>query len=271
MRPCRRGFRASLTGLALLLTLVMAGPRLRAQSVSAILPDGTWSTPRGWSVFTEYSPDSSHILLGIVNQRTFFTVGGAWNQRLSTHRGWQLFYAPEVRPLMVESDPVQTGFAYDACAPTAAGQPCTPLSGSFRFPHKLPVVNTALRSEDYGGVILGQSYYQNFTFAYARRWTYVGALSPVGFRASFLPRARLQPILEANAGFAVSNRDIPMFDTSAFNFTFSFGGGFQLWRTPTRATQIEYRFQHLSNADIGYNDPGIDSQMIHVSYLWGRR
>jgi Lipid A 3-O-deacylase (PagL) len=34
---------------------------------------------------------------------------------------------------------------------------------------------------------------------------------------------------------------------------------------------VEYRFQHLSNADIGYNDPGIDSQMIHISYVWGLR
>jgi hypothetical protein len=36
-----------------------------------------------------------------------------------------------------------------------------------------------------------------------------------------------------------------------------------------RSMRFEYRIQHLSNADLG-TDPGIDSQMIHVGYSWGR-
>ncbi len=71
-------------------------------------------------------------------------------------------------------------------------------------------------------------------------------------------------------GFAVSPRDIPMFDSSAFNFTFSLGAGFDLFRTPTRAMRFEYRVQHLSNAYIGTTNPGIDAQMIHLGYSWGR-
>jgi len=230
-----------------------------------------WSTPRSWSLFGEYSPNSSHIILGLSDQRMFFSLGGGYNLRLAAHSGWQLFYAPEVRPVMLESDPVATGFQYNVCAPTVGGQPCTPLSGSYRYPEKVPVMNTNVGSTNYSATILGQTYYQMYSYAYGRRWTYVGALSPLAFRASFLPRSRLQPIVGANAGIAVSSRDLPMFDTSAFNFTFGVGAGFQLWRSPGRASLIEYRFQHFSNADIGYNDPGIDSQMIHVSYLWGRR
>ncbi len=210
-------------------------------------------------------------MLGVTDQRVFLSAGGGYNLRLAAHSAWQLFYAPEVRPVMIESDPVATGFQYSVCAPTPSGQPCTPASGTYKYPQKVPVMNTDLRNASYDGVIFGQSFYQNYTFAYGRRWTYVGALSPLGFRVSFFPRSRLQPIIGATAGFAVSTRDIPMFDTSAFNFTFGFGAGFQFWRSPGRATQIEYRFQHLSNADIGYNDPGVDSQMIHISYVWGRR
>jgi hypothetical protein len=71
-------------------------------------------------------------------------------------------------------------------------------------------------------------------------------------------------------GFSVSARDIPKFDSSAFNFTFSFGAGLDLFRTPTRAMRFEYRVQHLSNAYIGATNPGIDSQMIHVGHSWGR-
>ena len=62
-----------------------------------------------------------------------------------------------------------------------------------------------------------------------------------------------------------------MFDSSAFNFTFSFGAGLDFFRRPNRSMRLEYRLQHLSNADLGASiDPGIDSQMIHLGYAWGR-
>lgn len=263
--------RRCLPGLLLLLGLFSFASPAGAQSSAETLPAHIWSAPRSWSLFAEYSPNSSHILLGVVDQRLFLTIGVAYSQRLAAHRAWQLDYAPEIRPLMIESDPVETGFHYDVCALIAAGQPCTPYVGTYNYPHKMPVRNTNIQSTSYDGVLFGQNYYQSYTFAYGRRWTYVGAFSPLGFRASFLPRSRVQPILSATAGFAVATRDIPMFETSAFNFTFTFGAGLQFWRTPIHATQLEYRVQHLSNADIGYNDPGVDSQMIHVSYVWGRR
>lgn len=236
------------------------------------IPSGSlWSAPRSWSVFTEYSPNSSHIFLGISQQRTFFTLGGTFTQRLFLNRKWAFSYAPEVRPLMAESDPVQTGAAYDLCI-FPLSQPCTPLVGTVRYPHELPVLSTAMKAQSYSATVDGQTIYQNYRFFYGRRWTYVGGFSPLGFRATFRPRARLQPILGITGGFAVSPRDIPLFRSSAFNFTFSFGAGFQFWRTRTHATQFEYRIQHLSNGDVGTStDPGIDSQMIHVSYVWGRR
>jgi Lipid A 3-O-deacylase (PagL) len=266
----RRRFRAFFADLALLLALAVSAAPLRGQS--PLYPEHGWSTPRrSWSVFTEYSPDSSHIMLGITGGRTFATVGASWSQRLYKGRSWQLFYAPEVRPLMIERDPVQTGIDYKICIANTLGQPCTPQSGYYHYPHAIPSLSTSVKEVDYSASFAGQSYYQDYSFNYGRRSTYVGGLSPLGFQAAFLPRSRLQPIAGATAGFAVSPRDIPMFYTSAFNFTFGFGAGLQFWRDPRHATRVEYRFQHLSNADIGYNDPGIDSQMIHISYVWGLR
>lgn len=251
--------------------LLFFSAALRAQSYEG-QPNLVWSTPRSWSVFTEYSPDSSHILLGITREREFITVGGSFSQRLYQGRFWEFYWAPEIRPFMGESDPVTVGNRYDICSPTAdPGQPCTALIGSTKLPHEIPVMSTSFRGIDYSSTLEGQNYFEDYNPIYGRRWTYVSGLSPVDFRATFRPRARLQPVAGVTGGFAVSPRDIPMFDTSAFNFTFSLDAGIQLWRDRTHATLIEYRIQHLSNADIGYGNPGIDSQMLHVSYMWGVR
>jgi len=228
------------------------------------------SSPRTWSIFAEYSPGSSHIILGYTNQREFVTLGAAFTQRLFRNRIWALDYRAEIRPLIVESDPVLTGNYYNINLPSILGNPGLQESGYIRMPHEIPVLSAARKSSNYTFTYNGQTYYQDYTFTYGRRWTYVGGLSPAGLEAKFLRHSPIQPVLTLMTGFAVSPRDIPMFDSSAFNFTFSFGAGLDLFRTPTRAMRFEYRVQHLSNAYIGTTNPGIDSQMIHLGYSWGR-
>ncbi|MFY9938048.1 MAG: acyloxyacyl hydrolase [Silvibacterium sp.] len=228
------------------------------------------SSPRTWSIFTEYSPGSSAIILGYTNQREFVTVGAAFTQRLFRNRIWALDYRAEIRPLIAESDPVLTGNYYNVDLPPIAGFPGVKESGYVRLPHERPVLSTARKVENYTFTYNGQTYYQDYTFTYGRRWTYVGGLSPLGLEAKFLPQSKIQPVLTLMTGFAVSPRDIPMFDSSAFNFTFSLGAGFDFFRRPNRSMRFEYRLQHLSNASIGAINPGIDSQMMHVGYSWGR-
>lgn len=246
---------------------------LQAQNYEST-PAGVWSMRQGWSVFTEYSPDSTHIFLGISQDREFFALGLAFHHRLALNRVWELSWTPEIRPLMVESDPARIADQYKVCVFPGATvtQPCTPISGSGKIIPKDPVVSTAQRSFDETGAVNGQPYYEDYTYDYGRRWTYVGGLSPIGFQGVFLPRSPIQPLLELSGGFAVSPRDIPLFDTSSFNFTLSFGGGIRFWSRPTHATQLEFRVQHLSNGYLGTNnDPGVDSRVIHLSYIWGSR
>ena len=241
----------------------------RAQNVqpSASRPG---SNPRTWSMFTEYSPGSSHIFLGYSNQREFVTLGASFTQRLFQNRIWRLDYRAEIRPLTVESDPVLTGDYYNINLPPYDGYPGLQELGYYRQPHEMPVVSTGVKSYNYTFTYNGQTYYQDYTFTYGRRWTYVAGLSPAGLEAKFLPRSKVQPVLTLMTGFAVSPRDIPAFDSSAFNFTFSFGAGFDFFRRANRSMRFEYRLQHLSNAYLGATNPGIDSQMIHVGYSWGR-
>jgi hypothetical protein len=249
---------------------ILLGEVIHAQPVLPGPSGQPGSSPRTWSIFTEYSPGSSHIILGDTNQREFVTLGAAFTQRLFRNRIWALDYRAEIRPLMVESDPVFTGAYYNFNLPPFAGYPGMQGSGYTRQPHEVPVFSTAQKSSNYTFVFEGQTYYTDYTFTYGRRWTYVGGLSPAGLEAKFLPHSHIQPVLTLMTGFAVSPRDIPMFDSSAFNFTFSFGAGFDFFRRPTRAMRLEYRLQHLSNAYLGTTNPGIDSQMIQVGYSWGK-
>ncbi len=114
----------------------------RAQNVqpSASRPG---SNPRTWSMFTEYSPGSSHIILGYSNQREFVTLGASFTQRLFQNRIWRLDYRAEIRPLMVESDPVLTGDYYNINLPPYDGYPGLQELGYYRQPHEMPVVSTA--------------------------------------------------------------------------------------------------------------------------------
>ena len=249
---------------------ILMGEVIHAQPVLPGPSGQPGSSPRTWSIFTEYSPGSSHIILGYTNQREFVMLGAAFTQRLFRNHIWALDYRAEIRPLMVESDPVLTGWYYNMNQPPIGGNPASQGSGYFRLLHEMPVQSTAVKSSNYTFVFEGQTYYHDYTFTYGRRWTYVGGLSPAGLEAKFLPHSRIQPVLTLMTGFAVSPRDIPMFDSSAFNFTFSFGAGFDFFRRSTRAMRLEYRVQHLSNADIGTTNPGIDSQMIQVGYSWGK-
>ena len=53
------------------------------------------------------------------------------------------------------------------------------------------------------------------------------------------------------------------------NFTFEFGAGLEMYRGNGRSVALEYRLHHLSNAYAGYNNPGVDNQIIKLTYSFG--
>ena len=69
------------------------------------------------------APGSSHIILAYTNQREFVTLGAAFTQRLFRNHIWALDYQAEIRPPMVESDPVFTGAYYNINLPPYGGYP----------------------------------------------------------------------------------------------------------------------------------------------------
>jgi len=237
--------------------------QIRAQ-VPSLPIEPSYSFHRSYSIFSEYSPNSSHIFLGVSEQRQFFNIGATFTQRFFLRKYAGLSYVGEIKPVMLESDPVLKEYVLTLSGP----------QGTKRYDEKLvpklPVISTTPSMLTNSVTENGKTYTDTIEFFYTRRWTYAFGLSPVGLRASFLPRSRIQPDFTLLGGFVVSPRDIPVFDSSSFNFTFSIGAGLEFFQRPHHASRVEYRVQHLSNAYTGTTNPGIDSQMIQGSFVWGR-
>ena len=115
-----------------------------------------------------------------------------------------------------------------------------------------------------------QVYAGTATYMGGTRSTYVSAFSPLGYKLSLFPRKRMHPFVTGLGGFAVSPRDIPVFNSSSFNYTFEFGGGVEWFQTHTRSCRFEYRYHHLANAGNVAENPGIDSGVFKVTYSFGR-
>jgi hypothetical protein len=248
-----------LTGFA---ALLLATPG-RAQMTP--VPDRYYAPLNSFAAFVEYSNSSSHIILGDDRQRKFAGLTVAYQRRLSASHGMVWDYSAEIRPLLFESDP------------TIRSQRLTVnVDGKvtvyeLRFPHQIPIENVNLyRNQTFSTTTLdGNPFSEELHNDIGRRWTYAPGITPASFAVHLLPMRRTQPFLASTAGFVVSLRDIPEFKTSAFNFTFSFGGGIEWFRDHRRSWTAEYRVQHMSNKNIGYENPGLDSQFVRVGYRFG--
>jgi hypothetical protein len=88
--------------------------------------------------------------------------------------------------------------------------------------------------------------------------------SPIGAQVNFVHYRHVEPFLTSGGGFLYFNHR--MFGTTQqFNFTAQLGGGVQLF-TSSRRTAIDlgYRYHHISNANLGNQNPGLDSHMLFV-------
>ncbi len=217
----------------------------------------TWTHKYDLGVFGEYSPTSSHIVLGYARKRELVGVGGSLAWRLINRHSTELAYLAEVRPLVMESDPILVSMT-------------NAQLGTLQFVPPLVVLNPI--SPIVFAVIQPGKTPQNdaFTANYSRRWTYTGGASPIGLKLNGFTHRRIQPEFMGNGGFLIAPRDIPVANSSSFNFTFEFGAGLQWYRTPTQSIQAEVRYHHFSNDNIGTANPGVDSVLWKVTCSFGR-
>ncbi len=213
-------------------------------------------TPRNtWGAFGQYSPDSSHLILGFAEKRRLVTLGGEYSLRISLRKWAALYYVAQVRPIVLESDPLLIG-----TRSLTTGQ----IVEFFKDPVRVIAIDHALFPKEVGNRTVF------FSRAYGREWTYSAGVNPLGLKLNLAPRHRLQPVATMAAGFLASARDVPIDDSSRFNFNFDFGFGVEWFYKPKRSLRLDYRIHHISNAFIGATNPGIDSGLMQITYSFGK-
>jgi len=225
--------------------------------------DSTYSRRNTFSGFFEYSNDSSHIILGLAENRKIGAIGFQYQRRL-VHRSLLDFsFTAEARPGMMESDPTQTNTEIQTSPNqfVAQGTP-TPVmrcrTSNIFISETVP--------EPSGPVTL----MEELITTCGRRTVVAQGLSPAGFRVNLLPRHRLQPTFSTLGGYMFSTQQVPVPNAGSFNFTFEFGGGLEFYRTHTQSVRLEYQVQHFSNKKTADLNPGVDSGFIKLTYAFGR-
>jgi Lipid A 3-O-deacylase (PagL) len=223
-----------------------------------------YSNRRVLSGFVEYSNDSSHMLLGYADGRKISAIGVGFERRSFLTPNFSGAWVAEVRPFMAVSDPTEKGFTLNF-----PQQPA--YSGMVSFASAVPVDKPVTSAPTNVTLVMqSQTYAGTAVYIGGTRSTYVTGFSPLGYKLSAWKQKRIQPFVTGLAGFAVAPRDIPVFNSSAFNFTFEFGAGVQVYSNHTRSCQLEYRYHHLANAGMSAENPGIDSGVFKATYSFGR-
>lgn len=254
-QPGERMKPAAVASLAVLLILVSAANAQVGEATS-------FGSKNTYSVFFDYSNDSSHIVLGSAEGRKFTELGFQYERRLKFGQYLVWKYAAEFRPLIAQSDlTVLETIVQTSPPPTQttvitpiASLACRPSSENFSFMNP----NTGVLSAG------------TFDISCGRRWTYVEGLSPLGTRINLLPRRRWQPTGSILTGFLLSSKKIPIDTGGSFNFMFQVGAGVEYFRTSTQSIRFEYQLQHFSNAYTAQTNYGVDNGLFKLTYSFGK-
>lgn len=97
-----------------------------------------------------------------------------------------------------------------------------------------------------------RAYGAGWHFIYEHRWS---------------PDGRVRPVLRTGAGMVFTNRDVPVGETS-YNFSLFAGAGLELAVGDEQWLSLEYRLRHISNADTGVRNPGINAHTLGFGFAW---
>ena len=97
---------------------------------------------------------------------------------------------------------------------------------------------------------------------------YGAGISPIGLQMNFRRGSVLQPYVNGTAGVLYFTENVPVAGSSNFNFTFGFGGGFEIWHLENQSIVLGYKYQHISNGYTAPQNPGVDSNLFYVGYAF---
>jgi hypothetical protein len=95
---------------------------------------------------------------------------------------------------------------------------------------------------------------------------YGAGLSPLGFKVNFGQETWIKPFIAGGIGFLYFQKDIPVPKSSRFNFTPEVGLGVQFFLAPQKAFTLGYKWHHISNANTGRRNPGMDSHVFYTGF-----
>lgn len=234
-----------------------------------------YSHARAWNVWASYSNDSSHIYIGQEANRKIASLGAGYGWRLAHEKNFDFMWEVEVRPVNFIRDPYVKGVSVVETSGLSTVTSGLPYDGPFEGPTRSNCASGTTVTT--GTFVTGTpppggtgAYRQTVTQTCSKRWTYAGGFSPLGLRFNFAKRHRLQPFAVGNAGILVTPHDEPVNFSNRINFTFEFGAGFEWFDDPRHSWTVDYRVHHFSNANSGFYNPGIDSQMVRLGYRFGK-
>jgi hypothetical protein len=109
-------------------------------------------------------------------------------------------------------------------------------------------------------------------FIHVRPQTLYGiAFEPIIFRWNSMHHlGRLLPYIELAGGGVRTNMNLPSGNTSNFNFTASGGAGFYLRSRRNQTWDFGAHWAHISNANLGVQNPEFNGVQIRLAYHWFR-
>ena len=98
---------------------------------------------------------------------------------------------------------------------------------------------------------------------------YGGSFNPVVLQWNFTAGRRIVPFVAAEAGVLFTTTEVPPGDTSRVNFTPTLASGVYLVRHRKQAIALSVHLTHISSANLGNKNPGINSSLqFRVGYCW---
>ena len=93
--------------------------------------------------------------------------------------------------------------------------------------------------------------------------------SPIGLQVNWVRYHRVQPFLTSGGGFLYFNRQL--FGATQFNFTAQVGMGMELFTSDRHSLEIGYQYHHISNANLGRENPGMDSHVVFLGVTFRKK
>jgi hypothetical protein len=85
---------------------------------------------------------------------------------------------------------------------------------------------------------------------------------------SSLHTPRISPYIELSGGAVTTPSNLPPGNTSSFNFMAKGGGGIYLSTRKRQFFDIGFRWSHISNANLGVNNPEFNGLQLSLAYHW---